>query len=222
MRDDATRGRNVRSHPLSPISSRDRDATVAVRSAGDRSGDRDASARADRPTKPWLNLGCGEDYIEHAVNVDINPSVNPDVVVDLQATPWPWANNAFEQVFANHILEHLDPVPWDELRRVLADDGVLVLTYPIGFTRFQDASHKQFWGVDTAEWIVGEAKHSHEAPFPDAELVDWKVDWTIRPPSLLKSLRTRWYLLGYGPGDWMNQVTGLSGEVEAVIERTPS
>ena len=219
MRDDASRGCDVRSRPHSPGGGRDRGAAVAVRSAGDRSGDRATPPGTDRSAKPWLNLGCGEDHIEHAVNADIASSVNPDVVVDLQATPWPWADNAFEQVFASHVLEHLDPVPWGELRRVLADDGVLILTYPIGFTRFQDATHTQFWGVDTAKWIVGETEHSHEAPFPDADLVSHEVDWTIRPPSPLKSLRTHFYELVFGPGDWMNQVTGLYGEVEAVIER---
>ena len=219
MRDDASGGGDVRTHPHRPVSGRDCGTTVAVRADGGRAGDRAAPPRDDRPTKPWLNLGCGEDHIEHAVNVDIDASVNPDVVVDLQATPWPWADNAFEQVFASHILEHLDPVPWGELRRVLADDGVLILRYPIGFTRFQDATHTQFWGVDTAKWIVGETDHSHEAPFPDADLVVREVDWTIRPPSLLKSLRTHYYELVFGPGDWMNQVTGLSGEVKAVIER---
>ena len=37
-----------------------------------------------------LNLGCGHDHKEGYVNVDVSDLGNPDMVVDLEVTPWPW------------------------------------------------------------------------------------------------------------------------------------
>lgn len=60
----------------------------------------------DKVTKR-INLGCGMQKIEGFVNVDINPIYEPDVVVDLNKFPWPFADNEFDHVVAKDIIEHL-------------------------------------------------------------------------------------------------------------------
>jgi hypothetical protein len=60
----------------------------------------------DRITKR-LNMGCGLKKIEGCVNVDINPNVKPDQVVDFNKFPWPFADNEFDHIVAKDILEHL-------------------------------------------------------------------------------------------------------------------
>ena len=54
-----------------------------------------------------LNLGCGFDNRTGWVNVDKMPQSEPDQVVDLEATPWPWADNSVEEIELRHVLEHL-------------------------------------------------------------------------------------------------------------------
>ncbi len=54
-----------------------------------------------------LNLGCGDVKMEGWVNVDKYSDFAPDVVHDLEQFPWPFDDNAAEEVLLNHVLEHL-------------------------------------------------------------------------------------------------------------------
>lgn len=58
-----------------------------------------------------LNLGCGFKKFPGYHNVDISPLVQPDQVVDLNRTPWPWQDNEFTHIVAKDILEHLGDTP---------------------------------------------------------------------------------------------------------------
>jgi hypothetical protein len=44
-------------------------------------------------------------------NIDIEKKCNPDQVVDLEITPWPYEDNFFEKITADNILEHLGQDP---------------------------------------------------------------------------------------------------------------
>lgn len=54
-----------------------------------------------------LNLGCGLNKFTGYHNVDVSPHVDPDEVVDLNVTPWPWADNTYSHIVAKDVLEHL-------------------------------------------------------------------------------------------------------------------
>jgi len=54
-----------------------------------------------------LNLGCGDAKIDGWVNVDKYGHFDPDVVHDLETFPWPFDDDAAEEVLLNHVLEHL-------------------------------------------------------------------------------------------------------------------
>lgn len=170
----------------------------------------------ERPAK--LNLGCGEDYREDWHNVDVSPAVEPDEQVDLAETPWPFADGHFQTVEARHVLEHLERVPWGELGRITAPGGTLRLTYPIGHTRFEDPTHKQYWNYHTAGMLAGDRAHAHEVPGVWT-LRDREVDWQIAQAEPLVELYTKYRLLVRGPGPWLGQVPGLAGEVTAVYRR---
>ena len=84
--------------------------------------------------KKVLNIGCGYNQYKHknVVNVDAFDICKPDVVWDLNKTPYPFEDNSFDIVIANHILEHL-PNWWgafNECARVLKENGVMELWVP--------------------------------------------------------------------------------------------
>lgn len=54
-----------------------------------------------------LNLGSGQNPREGYLNVDKFPQGNPDIVMDLEATPWTFDDNSVDEILLNHVLEHL-------------------------------------------------------------------------------------------------------------------
>lgn len=43
-----------------------------------------------------LNLGCGVNKKEGFINIDINPRLNPDMVLDLNSQPYPFKNDSVD------------------------------------------------------------------------------------------------------------------------------
>jgi hypothetical protein len=83
-----------------------------------------------------LNLGCGFHKRSGFVNVDVRAECQPDVILDLEKTPWPWESNSAETVIFLHSLEHIggdhrvfrDMVR--ELYRVCSNGAVVFIQVP--------------------------------------------------------------------------------------------
>ncbi len=81
-----------------------------------------------------LNLGCGSKLLPGYCNVD--KFGEPDVKWDLETFPWPWPDNAVDEVLLSHVLEHLGQAPntfmtiMQELYRVCRPDAVLKVVVP--------------------------------------------------------------------------------------------
>ena len=54
-----------------------------------------------------LNLGCGNRKMDGFLNVDCVEVCQPDMVVNLERTPWPWPDNSVDEIKLIHVLEHL-------------------------------------------------------------------------------------------------------------------
>jgi hypothetical protein len=55
--------------------------------------------------RPWLHLGCGKKRLPAWVNIDADPSVEPDIVDDIAVLASVPDNDA-ERIYACHVLEH--------------------------------------------------------------------------------------------------------------------
>jgi SAM-dependent methyltransferase len=101
------------------------------------------------PLAAVLNLGCGRKRREGAVNVDCTARTRPDVVHDLNVRPWPFPNDAFAEVFAFDVLEHLEDVvaAMEEVHRVCRNGARVEITVPhfSSANAFTDPTHRHFF-----------------------------------------------------------------------------
>lgn len=76
-----------------------------------------------------LNLGCGADWREGYVNVDVHGKCFRH---DLTSVPWPWAENSVSEVLMHHVLEHLPNtvLVMKELYRVCHDGALVHIAVP--------------------------------------------------------------------------------------------
>jgi hypothetical protein len=78
-----------------------------------------------------LNIGCGDARRDGYINIDRQARYAPDLVWDLEQTPWPFDDNVVEEVVAHHVLTRLGRRPrvffavMRELYRVLLPGGTI-------------------------------------------------------------------------------------------------
>ena len=107
-----------------------------------------------------LNLGCGVDIKEGWVNLDSAALPKVDVVHNIENLPLPFADNEFDRILAQDVLEHVEYIPvLKDLHRILKPGGSLTVRVP-HFTsknNFVDPTHKKLFSVSTWDFFV---KHS--------------------------------------------------------------
>jgi SAM-dependent methyltransferase len=79
-----------------------------------------------------LNLGCGDDYREGYVNIDVRTDCGADEIAD--ATLLPYADGVADEVLALDLLEHFPAARTAQVlaewRRVLRPGGMLTVRVP--------------------------------------------------------------------------------------------
>ena len=95
-----------------------------------------------------LNLGCGFDHREGYTNADSFKECNPDVLMNIEDTPWGFADNEFDYIILKHVLEHVgkDYAQFrsimKELYRITKNGGIIEIHVP----HFR---HDTFWSDPT-------------------------------------------------------------------------
>ena len=92
-----------------------------------------------------INLGSGFKRIEGFVNVDDDPLVEPDYLVNIENDRLPFDDDSIEEIRAYHILEHIGEgfIPlMKELHRVCKHGALLDILVPHHF-------HDNFYGDPT-------------------------------------------------------------------------
>ncbi len=109
------------------------------------------------PELEILDIGCGPaKQVATAVGLDAVPGPGVDVVADLEE-PLPFAADAFDHVFAVHVLEHVRDLLGllRELHRVLRPTGVLHVLAPHWghVNAVADPTHVRFMDVETFRYL---------------------------------------------------------------------
>jgi SAM-dependent methyltransferase len=107
-----------------------------------------------------LNLGCGLKHDPEAVNLDVTPATNPDVVHDLNSIPWPLPDDQFGEVLAYDVVEHLDQsiAVLGEIHRVCRDQAIVRITVPhfSCANAFTDPTHRHYFGYFSLDFVTGD------------------------------------------------------------------
>jgi SAM-dependent methyltransferase len=81
----------------------------------------------------YINYGCGENYREGWINIDINPKVKTDILIKLNER-LPFANELVDFILCDNVLEHLEPkdvlLLLKEFHRVLHPKGRIEIYVP--------------------------------------------------------------------------------------------
>jgi SAM-dependent methyltransferase len=106
-----------------------------------------------------LEIGAGTiKRVPHAVTLDVNPLAAPDVLHDLDVTPYPFPASSFDIVIAEHVLEHVNQVirVVEELHRIVAPGGVLLVEVPhFSSANFHtDPTHRHAFSTRSFDYFV--------------------------------------------------------------------
>jgi predicted SAM-dependent methyltransferase len=101
-----------------------------------------------------LNLGCGSNKLPGYINIDVEPSCNPDIVFDFVNKKLPYGDDSIDEIVFFHCIEHINKNLHQrlltDLWRVLKFGGELYISYP-EFTKCYEnwkSNHrgqKKFW-----------------------------------------------------------------------------
>ncbi len=102
----------------------------------------------------FLNLGCGNDYREGFINLDIG-NCRKDIEHDLEDLPLPFLDNSFSYILLQQVIEHIKrenfPVFIKELHRISKPNSIIDITSPYYKSKnaFTDFTHKNFMTEDS-------------------------------------------------------------------------
>lgn len=134
-----------------------------------------------KPSSRKLNIGSGEFPKEGFVNVDYYSNTPPDISHDLNQTPFPFEDNYFELVEADHVLEHLhNPFQvMKELHRVCAPNAIIHIRVPHFSRGFTHADHKRGFDVTFPYYFNPNFPPGYQnVPL---ELVKMRLTWFAQP-----------------------------------------
>lgn len=137
-----------------------------------------------------LNLGCSDNHLAGAVNVDVCEPA--DQIADLRER-WPWEDSTVERIIAHDVFEHLpDKIhTLNEAYRVLQKGGTIDLVVPTtdGRGAFQDPTHCSYWNLNSLFYL--EDRNPHNTRFAKAygmkhRFKIWSPDHRLYPDQVWK------------------------------------
>jgi SAM-dependent methyltransferase len=157
-----------------------------------------------------LNLGSGEFSKEGYVNVDFFSLSNPDITHDLNQYPYPFEDNSFDLIEADHVLEHLtDPFRvMGELRRICASGGIIHVRVPHFSRGFTHADHRRGFDVTFPYYFDPKFRPGYQK-IP-LKLIKMRLRWFAQPYLKKMVLPTPLFYIGKAMGGFIDFFANLS------------
>ena len=131
-----------------------------------------------------LNLGCGSDYIQDYLNVDLYPEPEAKFDAQFDVVKIPYDDNTIDEIRAFHIIEHFDFYEGQDVLkewyRVLKPGGRLWVETPDFLSsckEFVDRPEKRIWlfgHLFSTPWKPG---YTHKFLFTEDQLF-CQLHWT--------------------------------------------
>ena len=100
-----------------------------------------------------LNIGCGEDYREGWINLDIRDNIKTDIKHDLEKYPYPFKSNTFDEVEIRMVIEHIkEPIKFlKEICRICKNKAKIHISTPHAnsYAQYSDLQHRNFFTENT-------------------------------------------------------------------------
>jgi predicted SAM-dependent methyltransferase len=162
------------------------------------------------PSSRKLNLGSGEFSKDGFVNVDYYSISNPDISHDLNKFPYPFDDNYFELVEADHILEHLDEpfAVMRELHRICAPGATIHIRVPHFSRGFTHAEHKRGFDVTFPYYFDPTLRLGYQRV--SLKLIKMRLRWFAQPYLKKTLLSTPLFILGQTGGAFLDFFANLS------------
>lgn len=163
-----------------------------------------------QPPSRKLNLGCGPFKLPGYLNVDSRPDAQPDMLVDLGELPLPFADNSFDEVLADHVIQNLaDPLRVVlDLHRVCAPGAILKIRAPHFSRGMARANHKQGFGASFASYFDPAFHDGFQGCRMD--LVKQRLYWFGEPGRTRTEMPSSLYWAGRCAGAVIDVVANLS------------
>lgn len=118
--------------------------------------------------KRILDIGCGRNKRPGAVGIDRVRLPGVDLVQDLNRFPYSFANETFDEVYAVHVIEHMDSIlrVMEEIHRI-SKPGALVTVITPHYTdpvSWQDPTHKWHLSSYSFNYFTPEYHTNHYSP----------------------------------------------------------
>lgn len=99
------------------------------------------------PDRKLLDVGCGRNKVAGAIGVDRFAVPGVDVTHDLEIFPYPFEDDTFDEIYARHVIEHVESVGrfMDELHRIAKPGARLFINTP-------HYSYANSWRDPTHRW----------------------------------------------------------------------
>jgi SAM-dependent methyltransferase len=139
-----------------------------------------------------LDVGCGPTKYPGSIGLDMNPSTAADVLCHLDHGGLPFRDNSFDQLRAEHIIEHVADIiaTMEEFHRVTKPGGTIFIATPhyTDFSSFRDPTHR--WHLNTYSFLYFYPGGMHGRDM-------WYTKVRMREVKLKLRLLNLWRALGF-------------------------
>ncbi len=158
-----------------------------------------------------LNIGCGQYKKEGYVNLDSYAAFSPDVLWDLEKHPYPFLDNSFDHIEADHVLEHMQ-LPFHtlrELHRICKNNGTITIRVPHFSRGFSHPEHRSGFDVSLPYYFDPAFKARYENDIV-MDAISMRLHWAAQPHVKKQVFSQSLYHLYFGIGKLIDLFANLS------------